>query len=421
MNLFELLVLNRLYGGTGGIGCGCVLSVIVFACFISLISKYLGIILICTVLVIILLECLQNLNKSVVKEQAEEPVQSKQKIKILAEKFINETITLDKPELDQDDYISFYEIVLKNNVRVENNYATEVPYEVRTVLYEAYIKIYNEFIEPNEIEIAERQEKAFQAEELKKTEKTREIFNNFVNKIKPYAINYIKTFLSKSELPQQINRNFENDEVAAFAYLIENDYNIEIPILEKISYDKMFLSENIIQSINNIPNKYCTTNKQECKLALIDTIISYHYAIEIYNLFETKLVTAGVDLKRNVESLIQNYTSLFNDNLIYVDLLLEYIQKYDIELPKLMEEDTLKIESAIEIYNEILKDNIIVNPSFEKQAIEREDILDCSEPNWKYFTLLVLIIKELELSSIKAKAKNIMVNMLNSSINNIDK
>ncbi len=336
-------------------------------------------------------------------------------LKILAEKYVSETITFDKPELDQDDYKYFYELLKENNIEVENDYATEVPYEVRTVLYEAYIKIYNELIEPNEIEIVKQQEKAIQAEELKKIEETRKIFNNFANTIKPYTTNYIKTFLSKDTLPAVINKKFEEDEISAFAYLIENEYNIEIPVLKEISYDTSYLSENILQSIRNIPAKYYITNKQENKLCLIDIILSYNYALEIYNIFEKKLATAGTDLK----NLIHIYISLFNENLTYVDLLLEYLQKYNIEIPPPKEEDTIEIDKVINVYNEFLRDNIIVNSAIKNKVIYLEDIMDCSDINWKYICLLRLVIKELEMSNIKTKAKSIAVKILNESVKDI--
>lgn len=63
-----------------------------------------------------------------------------QPIKTLAEDFINKTITLNKPELNNDDYKKFYELVKENNIKVENNYSTDVPYKIRSILYDAYVK-----------------------------------------------------------------------------------------------------------------------------------------------------------------------------------------------------------------------------------------------------------------------------------------
>lgn len=192
-----------------------------------------------------------------------------QPIKTLAEDFINKTITLNKPELNNDDYKKFYKLVKENNINVENNCSTEVPYQIRSILYDAYVKKYNEFIEPHEIEIAEIQEQELQAEELRKTEQEREIFKNFSDMIKPYTTSYIKTLLPKNELPKGINKNFKEDEIAAFTYLLENNYQIDIPIIENIYFDTLYFSENTLQHIRNTTKKYYSNNKQEKKCALL--------------------------------------------------------------------------------------------------------------------------------------------------------
>ena len=153
-------------------------------------------------------------------------------------------------------------MVKENNIKVENNYSTDVPYQIRSILYDAYVKKYNEFIEPHEIEIAEIQEKELQAEELRKTKLERETFKNFSDMIKPYTTSYIKTLLPKSDFPKEINKNFSKDEIAAFTYLLENNYQIDIPIIENIVFDTLYFSENTLQHIRNTVTKYYTNNKQ---------------------------------------------------------------------------------------------------------------------------------------------------------------
>lgn len=426
MNLFELLVLNKLYSTpSGGSGCGCLFVLIVCTCIIIFLSEHFGIILISLLAIIVITiivltftrlfsfnrwrSMLQKMQK--VKEKQEFNLQQ---IKTLAENFINKTITLNKPELSNDDYKKFYELVKENNIEVDNNYSTSVPYQVRSILYDAYVKKYNEFIESNEIEIVKIQEKDLQAEELKKTAHKRELFKTFSDTIKPYIINYIKTLLPKNGLPEEINKDFKENEIAAFIYLLENNYQINIPIIEDVKFDTLYFSENILQHIRNAVKKYYTDDKQEQKMCFIDIILSYNYALEVYNLFEGNIL----DTKPTVEDLVQTYITLFNDDLLYIDLLLEYMQKHNIEIPKPRENETLGIDKAINIFENILKDNIITNPSYDYPNIYLEDVMDCSDSNWKYIYLLNLIVKELEQQNIKIKANSIMIDMLNASIKN---
>ena len=214
-------------------------------------------------------------------------------------------------------------------------------------------------------------------------------------------------------MPAQINQHFEEDEISAFLYLLENDYNIEIPYLKHITYDTLFLSENVLQSLRNIVRFYCSNDKYENKLCLIDFLLSYNYAIEVYNLFENKLTAVSNTEGKSIKNLIQSYVFLFNDNLTYVDLLLEYIQKYNIELPKPTEENFVGIGKALYVYNKNLKDNFMFNTLFDKDRnIDAEEVLNCSEPNWKYLWLICLVIEELELSKIRRKAEKIKTNIL---------
>lgn len=406
MNLFELLVLNKLYPGMFS---GCLPLLVLLALIFGIIwvveqihIHMFGILII--IGIILVLGVIYTINyKKYEKEQSDKQEQRKQKLKALAEKYINETITKEKFELEQDDYKKFYESVLENNIKIESHNTADVPYEVRTILYEAYLNKYNELPELCVDETKLEQEK---------DENAKEIFKDFTNMIQPYVTDYIKTILPEDELPAQINQHFEEDEISAFLYLLENDYNIKIPYLKHIAYDTLFLSENILHSLRNIPRLYCSYDKYENKLCLIDFLLSYNYAIEVYNLFENKLTAVSNTEEKSIKNLKQSYVSLFNDNLTYVDLLLEYIQKYNIELPKPTEENFVGIEKAIYVYNKNLKDNIMVNTLFDEDKVfDPEDILNCTEPNWKYFWLICLLIGELELSKIKRKAEKIKINI----------
>ena len=60
----------------------------------------------------------------------------KQHIKVLAQDFFKKK----KGQLNEDDYETFFELVKGNSIEVANNYATNVPYSVREILYSAYLK-----------------------------------------------------------------------------------------------------------------------------------------------------------------------------------------------------------------------------------------------------------------------------------------
>lgn len=425
MNLFELLVLNKLYSTPGGgSGCGCLVTLIVFTFIIIFVLEHFKILLISLFAIIVITIAILIFIKSFARKQWSSMLQkiqetkekqefNSQPIKTLAEDFINKTITLNKPELNNDDYKKFYKLVKENNIKVDNNFSTDVPYQIRSILYDAYVKKYNEFIEPHEIEIAKIQEQELQAEELRKTEQEREMFKNFSDMIKPYTTSYIKTLLPKKELPKEINKNFKEDEIAAFTYLLENNYQIDIPIMENIYFDTLYFSENTLQHIRNTTKKYYSNNKQEQKMCFVDIILTYNYVLEVYKLFESKFLDT-----KTAKDLIQTYITLFNDDLLYVDLLLEYMQKHNIEISKPSEEETLNIDKVINVFEKILKDKIITNHSYDYSKIYLDDIMDCTNRNWKYICLLNLVIKELEQKNIKTKANNIMIDMLNSSINN---
>jgi hypothetical protein len=60
----------------------------------------------------------------------------KNTIRFLAKKFIDKTLTTSQHELTQDDYLNFNKIVqVENNIKISNDYATEVPYLIRNILY----------------------------------------------------------------------------------------------------------------------------------------------------------------------------------------------------------------------------------------------------------------------------------------------
>ncbi len=283
-----------------------------------------------------------------------------------------------------------------------------MPYRVRCILYEIYVKKYNELADLREAEISELQGS--------NTETTQEEFKTFLDKVKPYSIKYIKTLLPACDLPSEINKNFQENEISAFAYLIENNYQIKIPIIESISYDTLYLSENTLQSIRNIRYKhYATLKKEEIKLRIVDFVLSYYYALEIYSIFEDKFVSNNPDLKQDIVSLMQAYIKIFNDDLLHIDLLLEYIQKYKIEILKPLEEDFTEMESALDLYEDTLKYDIIANLNYNNTQASFEDIINCTDKNWKYFYLLTLTIKELKTLKIQDEAKNMLANMQNTA------
>lgn len=84
----------------------------------------------------------ETLYKTEVIKNSEKDIR---KIKNLAEKYISEIITEDKTEPTQEDYRNFYELIKENNIEVENDYTTSVPYVVRSLLYKAYLKINKKF------------------------------------------------------------------------------------------------------------------------------------------------------------------------------------------------------------------------------------------------------------------------------------
>ncbi len=47
--------------------------------------------------------------------------------------------------------------------------------------------------------------------------------------------------------------------------------------------------------------------KREIKLRIVDFVLSYYYALEIYSIFEDKFVSNNPDLKQDI---VKSYTSL---------------------------------------------------------------------------------------------------------------
>ena len=122
MNLFELLVLNKLYPGMFS-GCLPLLGLLALACGIVWIIEKIQIHLFGALIfigVILILGIIFTISyKKYEKEQSDKQEQRKQKLKALAEKYINETITQDKFELEQYDYKKFYEIVLEKILKLK--------------------------------------------------------------------------------------------------------------------------------------------------------------------------------------------------------------------------------------------------------------------------------------------------------------
>ncbi len=70
------------------------------------------------------------------KKLKQEQELRKNTIRLLAKKFIDETLTISQPELTQKDYLNFNKIIqVENNIKISNDYATEVPYLIRNILY----------------------------------------------------------------------------------------------------------------------------------------------------------------------------------------------------------------------------------------------------------------------------------------------
>ena len=70
------------------------------------------------------------------KKLKQEQELRKNTIRLLAKKFIDETLTISQPELTQKDYLNFNKIIqVENNITISNDYATEVPYLIRNILY----------------------------------------------------------------------------------------------------------------------------------------------------------------------------------------------------------------------------------------------------------------------------------------------
>ncbi len=70
-----------------------------------------------------------------------------------------------------------------------------------------------------------------------------------------------------------------------------------------------------------------------------------------------------------------------------------------------MEEDFTEMESALDLYEDTLKYDIIANLNYNNTQASFEDIINCTDKNWKYFYLLTLTIKELKTLKIQDEAK----------------
>lgn len=70
------------------------------------------------------------------KKLKQEQELRKNTIRLLAKKFIDKTLTTSQPELTQKDYLNFNKIIqVENNIKISNDFATEVPYLIRNILY----------------------------------------------------------------------------------------------------------------------------------------------------------------------------------------------------------------------------------------------------------------------------------------------
>lgn len=152
MDSIQLSILARLCSMPGGGGgCGSLFVLVVFTFIITLLFDLFKIVLISLFAIIVVTITILIFVKLFPREQSRSALYERQEtkekqerefqlIKTLAEDFINKTITLNKSELNRDDYKKFYGLVKEHNIEVENNYATEVPYKIREILYNAYLK-----------------------------------------------------------------------------------------------------------------------------------------------------------------------------------------------------------------------------------------------------------------------------------------
>lgn len=254
----------------------------------------------------------------------------------LAEQYINEVITLEHPEIDQDDNTKFYELVKQNGLlRSEQYNKMSSYYKVRNILYKT--SDYMNF----EIKKKLRKLKQEKDAELK------EIFDNFLDETKPYVLKYVKTFFpTDNSLPSEINLDLEEKQVTAFVYILKNNYKIKIPDIKNIVFDTLFLSDNTLDFLRNILYEVSVNNRKDY---IVNFVISYIYALEIYKKFENKLTDNGENVDKDFSNLVQKYLALFNTDFIYVDLLLEYMQKYEIKIPELPQDERSYYDKALYI------------------------------------------------------------------------
>ena len=98
----------------------------------------LAIIIISTVKLIIKCFKTENISDNICKQ---ENVETKNQIKELAIQYIENRIKSSEDTLSFEDYKKFNNIVqMENNIKVSNDYNTEVPYQIREILYSVYLK-----------------------------------------------------------------------------------------------------------------------------------------------------------------------------------------------------------------------------------------------------------------------------------------
>lgn len=133
----ELLILLKLLGSSGGnSGCLPVIMIVILAIIIVFLFEHIWVVSIGVVIILVVLSVIK-FNKQECKTSEQENL-----IKDLAKIYI-EKIPCDNEdiELTSKNYKEFNDIVqIQNGIVVKNDYATEVPYLIRNILYTEFIK-----------------------------------------------------------------------------------------------------------------------------------------------------------------------------------------------------------------------------------------------------------------------------------------
>ena len=101
-------------------------------------------------------------------------------------------------------------------------------------------------------------------------------------------------------LPSEINLDLEEKQVTAFVYILKNNYKIKIPDIKNIVFDTLFLSDNTLDFLRNILYEVSVNNRKDY---IVNFVISYIYALEIYKKFENKLTDNGENVDKDFDDI----------------------------------------------------------------------------------------------------------------------